>query len=167
MNRFRVLYAKCVCVSSFGDFGEMTEESRRTSFGCLEFKKKKKIVVFDRVCRVYVCVFVCRMWQLISPSHRRGESGRMRQHDRKVIEFAWIPEAFARHGISAHGNAHVCYLHVICKEWKSLGSMILKKISSQSTLYHYSNYKLYLWYVLLSSTTLATWNFDSWLSFVH
>jgi hypothetical protein len=37
----------------------------------------------------------------------------MRQHDRKVIEFAWIPEAFARHGISAHGNAHVCNLHVI------------------------------------------------------
>jgi hypothetical protein len=62
-----------------------------------------------------VCVFV---WVFVyvatdSPSQRRGEGGRMRQHDRKVIEFAWIPEAFARHGISAHGNAHVCNLHVI------------------------------------------------------
>ena len=66
---------------------------------------------------IYSVASVC-VWVYVaadSPSQGRGDGGRMRQHDRKVIKFAWVPEAFARHGISAHGNAHVCYLHVICQ----------------------------------------------------
>jgi len=54
------------------------------------------------------------MINLISPSPGRGDGGWMRQHDRKMIEFAWIPEAFAGHGISTHRDAHVGDFYMVC-----------------------------------------------------
>ncbi len=65
---------------------EMMEE-KRTKMMCLRVYVDGvvSVCVYVSAC---VCVCMCLYGAADSPSQGRGDGGRMRQHDRKVIEFA-------------------------------------------------------------------------------